>query len=80
MTDDSEDKSKPLEFRVSGPLHRYLGYLSRNTVLGQNETAVARALLTQRLNDMIRTKEHLKLKPPEDDDGKDDKGTAPAGS
>lgn len=70
MPDDTDDKSKPLEFRVSGPLHRYLGYLSRNTVLGQHETAVARALLTHRLNDMIRTKEHLKLKPPEDDDAK----------
>lgn len=70
MPDDTDDKSKPLEFRVSGPLHRYLGYLSRNTVLGKNETAVARALLTHRLNDMIRTKEHLKLKPPEDDDAK----------
>jgi hypothetical protein len=78
MADDKEDKSAPLEFRVSGPLHRYLGYLSRNTVLGQSETAVARALLTQRLNDMIRTKEHLKLKPPEDDNG--NKADKPASS
>jgi hypothetical protein len=74
MPDDTEDRSKPLEFRVSGLLHRYLGYLSRNTVLGQNETAVARALLTERLNDMIRTKEHLRLKPPEDEDDKSPEG------
>jgi len=80
MPDDKRDKSEPLEFRVSGPLHKYLGFLARNTVLGHKETDVARALLTQRLNDMIKTKEHLKLKPPEDDDGKDDKGSAAASS
>jgi hypothetical protein len=80
MADDKGDKSAPLEFRVSAPLHRYLGYLSRNTVLGTNETAVARALLTERLNSMIRTKEHLKLKPPEDENGDDQKRPAPTGA
>ncbi|MGI0135022.1 MAG: hypothetical protein ACREBW_08720 [Candidatus Micrarchaeaceae archaeon] len=80
MAKDKGDKSKSLEFRVSGPLHSYLGFLSRNTVLGQKETDVTRALLTERLNQMIRTKEHLKLKPPEDDDGKAENGPAPADS
>lgn len=79
MADNKGDKSAPLEFRVSGPLHRYLGFLSRNTVLGQNETAVARALLTERLNDMIRTKEHLKLKPPEEEKDGSAKEPSPAG-
>lgn len=74
MPDDTDEKSEPLAFRVSQPLYRYLGYLSRNTVLGHKETDVARALLTERLNQMIRTKEHLKLKPPEDDDGKAEQG------
>ena len=59
-----DDKSKSLDFRVSSVLYRYLTYLSENTVLGAKETDVARALLTDRLNQMIKTKEHEKLKPP----------------
>jgi hypothetical protein len=50
-------------------MHRYLAFLSRNTVLGHKETDVARYLLTERLKEMIRTKEHDKLKPPEDATG-----------
>ena len=74
MPDDEDKSSEPLAFRVSKPLHRYLGFLSRNTVLGHKETDVARYLLTERLKEMIRTKEHLKLKPPEDDDDKNSEG------
>ena len=80
MTDKDDEKSEPLAFRVSPELHRYLGFLSRNTVLGHKETDVARYLLTERLNDMIRTKEHLKLKPPEDNNRKGDKRSEPASS
>ena len=75
MADFDDEKSEPLAIRVSKPLYGYLGFLSRNTVLGHKETDVARALLTERLNDMIRTKEHLKLKPPEDTS--DDKNKEP---
>jgi hypothetical protein len=63
----ADDKSKALDFRVSPVLYRYLEYLARNTVLGPKETDVARALLTERLNQMIKTKEHEKMKPPQDD-------------
>jgi hypothetical protein len=63
MADD--DKPKPLDFRVSPVLYRYLTYLSENTVLGPKETDVARALLTERLNEMIKAKEHDKMKPPQ---------------
>ena len=66
MPDDDDDKSEPLAFRVSKPMHRYLAFLSRNTVLGHKETDVARYLLTERLKEMIRRKEHEKLKPPDD--------------
>ncbi len=68
MDDKKADKdgSVPLPISVSQALYRYLGYLSRNTTLGQKETDVARFLLTERLNHMIRTKEHDKLKPPHD--------------
>jgi hypothetical protein len=50
-------------------MHRYLAFLARNTVLGHKETDVARYLLTERLKEMIRTKEHDKLKPPENTTG-----------
>jgi hypothetical protein len=63
------DKAKPLDFRVSPVLYKYLTYLAENTVLGAKETDVARAILTERLNEMIRTKEHEKLKPPQDTTG-----------
>jgi hypothetical protein len=61
-----KDGSVPLPISVSQALYGYLGYLSRHTQLGQKETDVARFLLTERLNQMVRTKEHEKLKPPED--------------
>jgi hypothetical protein len=47
-------------------MHKYLGFLARNTVLGHKETDVARFLLTERIKEMIRRKEHEKLKPPDE--------------
>jgi hypothetical protein len=41
-----------VRFRVSSQQWIYLGWLARNTVLGQNEQAVARHILTQRLSEM----------------------------
>jgi hypothetical protein len=61
----ADDKTKPLDFRVSAILYGYLTYLTENTVLGAKETDVARAILSDRLNEMIKTKEHEKMKPPE---------------
>ncbi len=61
----ADDKTKPLDFRVSPVLYKYLTYLAENTVLGPKEIDVARSLLTERLNHMIKTKEHEKMKPPE---------------
>jgi hypothetical protein len=66
MADDKSDKSPTLDFRVSAGLYRYLAYLAKHTTLGQKETDVARFLLTERLNQMVKTKEHEKLKPPQD--------------
>ena len=37
---------------VSVQLHAYLGWLSRNTLLGKSENDVAAYLLTQRLEQM----------------------------
>jgi hypothetical protein len=67
MADDKPDKSEPLDFKVSAVLYRYLGYLAKHTPLGQKETDVARFLLTERLKEMVRTKEHEKLRPPVDE-------------
>jgi hypothetical protein len=70
-----DNKTKPLDFRVSHVLYNYLTYLAENTVLGPKETDVARALLTERLNQMIKAKEHEKMKPPESaGNGRKDKG------
>jgi hypothetical protein len=69
VPESDDDKSELLAFRISKPMHKYLVFLSRNTVLGHKETDVARYLLTERLKEMIRTKEHDKLKPPEDTSG-----------
>jgi hypothetical protein len=66
VVEDKPDKSEVLDFRISAVLYKYLGYLAKHTVLGQKETDVARFLLTERLNQMIKTREHEKLKPPQD--------------
>jgi len=45
-------RTKPLRMTVSVQLHAYLGWLSRNTLLGKSENDVAAYLLTQRLEQM----------------------------
>jgi hypothetical protein len=75
----ADDKNPSLDFRVSPVLYRYLGYLAKNTILGPKEIDVARALLTERLNQMIKTKEHDKMKPPQDvTDAPDKEAKAPS--
>jgi hypothetical protein len=49
---DDEDKGGEVRFTVSGQMFRYLGWLSRNTVLGKTENEVARQVLTERLSEM----------------------------
>jgi hypothetical protein len=64
----ADDKNPPLDFRVSPVLYKYLTYLAKHTILGPKEIDVARSLLTERLNQMVKSKEHDKLKPPQDGD------------
>ncbi len=61
-----KDKTDPLRIAVSARLRAYLGYLSRHTILGKSDTDVARYLLTQRLEEMMRTRYHETEVPPED--------------
>ena len=51
---DSADADKPGEIRFtpSVQLLKYLGWLSRNTVLGRSENDVARQVLTNKLAEM----------------------------
>ena len=51
MVDDT-DKPNEVRFAVSAQLHKYLGWLVRNTVLGKTENEVARQILTQRVAEM----------------------------
>lgn len=44
--------TKLIRMTVSGPLYEYLGWLTRNTLLGKSENDVATYLLTQRLEQM----------------------------
>jgi len=53
-----DPKNPSVDVRVSPKLYEYLGFLSRNTILGQKETDVARAVLTSRLEQMLREKYH----------------------
>jgi hypothetical protein len=53
-----EHKGEPLTISVSAKLYEYLGFLARNTILGTKETDVARAVLTRRLEEMLREKYH----------------------
>lgn len=48
------EKKKPPEvrFTVSTNFYKYLGWLSREKVLGKNENDVAQQILTQRLTEM----------------------------
>ncbi|HXP03654.1 MAG TPA: hypothetical protein VN808_06005 [Stellaceae bacterium] len=52
MVDEAGPEGGELRFKVSPQQWAYLGWLSRNTVLGSNEQAVARQVLTQRLSEM----------------------------
>jgi hypothetical protein len=68
MPDDSQkSRSVPVSVSVSPRLHSYLGWLARNTILGTKETDVAGFLLTRELRRMLKTKEHKKLVPPDDE-------------
>jgi hypothetical protein len=44
--------TKLIRMTVSGPFYEYLGWLSRNTLLGKSENDVATLLLTVRLEQM----------------------------
>lgn len=53
MPDEADaETGGEVRFKVSPQQWAYLGWLSRNTVLGPNEQAVARHVLTQRLSEM----------------------------
>jgi len=62
-----EEKAVSMPVSVSPVVYRYLSYLAKHTTLGTKETDVARFLLTERINEMVRTNEHEKLRPPQDD-------------
>ena len=61
-----KEKTVLLRMRVSARLHAYLGYLSRHTIMGASENDVALGVLTERLNVMIESKFHDRVKPPTD--------------
>jgi hypothetical protein len=75
MADDDE-KPQSVDIRVSAKLYEYLGFLSRNTILGQKETDVARAVLTSRLEQMLREKYHETHAVPRDPKPDKGRGTA----
>jgi hypothetical protein len=52
MAEDSEQETGEVRFKPSPQLWRYLGWLSRNTLLGRNEHEVARQVLTAKLTEM----------------------------
>ncbi len=49
MDEDLETKTGEVRFTVSAQLWKYLGWLSRNTVLGKTENEVAKQILTNSL-------------------------------
>jgi hypothetical protein len=55
---EGDSKNPSVDFRVSPKLYEYLTFLARNTILGPKETDVARAVLTSRLEQMLREKYH----------------------
>lgn len=55
-------KTVPMRLSVSPNLFEYLGYLSRNTLLGASENDVAEYLLTQRLEAM-QAENYVELHP-----------------
>ena len=46
---EADEKAGEVRFTPSVPLWKYLGWLSRNTLLGRTENDVARQILTERL-------------------------------
>lgn len=53
MPDEGElEKGGEIRFTASPQMWRYLGWLSRNTLLGRSEIDVARQIITQRLSEM----------------------------
>jgi hypothetical protein len=72
---DGDAKNPSVDFRVSPKLYEYLGFLSRNTILGSKETDVARAVLVSRLEEMLREKYHETHAVPKEP--KTDKGSGP---
>jgi hypothetical protein len=62
------EKGPHVDITVSDLLYEYLGFLSRNTILGRKEVDVARAVLTARLEQMLEEKYHDKHAVPKDAD------------
>jgi hypothetical protein len=52
MPDEPELEAGEVRFKPSPQLWRYLGWLSRNTLLGKNEHEVAKQVLTAKLTEM----------------------------
>jgi hypothetical protein len=53
MADESEsEKISDVRFTPPPQLWKYLGWLSRNTLLGKNENEVARQVLIDKLSEM----------------------------
>lgn len=50
--------TKPIRMTISGSLYEYLGWLTRNTILGKSENDIATYLLTQRLEQMRQGNYH----------------------
>jgi hypothetical protein len=58
----------PLRMSVSKVFHDYLGLLKRKTILGSSENDIAKYLLIQRLEQMIKDKYHETEVVPKDTD------------
>jgi len=69
------EKGPHVDITVSDRLYEYLGFLSRNTILGRKEVDVARAVLTARLEQMLEEKYHDKHAIPKDTSSDHGSGT-----
>jgi hypothetical protein len=57
MTEETEsEKGEQVRFMTSPQIWKYLGWLSRNTLLGKTEHEVARQILATKLSKMKRKK------------------------
>jgi hypothetical protein len=52
MADSEDEKGEQVRFTAPPQVWKYLGWLSRNTVLGKTEHEVARQLLVEKLASM----------------------------